>query len=156
MVLLVGLIATSALASPPPSDGEPDLSTKIDNRIDPLTAEQAELKAKAMDSVLNGKATTDGKTLEVAKGQFVELAREGEDPVWTVLGEFGDFPHNNIAEPDRDTDNTTIWTEDFNRDYFLDLLFAEGQNSMRDFYIEQSSNRYTVHGDVTDWDARTE
>ena len=151
MVLLVGLLATSALASPPASDGEPDLSTKIDNRTDPLTEEQIELKAKAMDSVLNGKTTTDGKTLEVAKGQFVELAREGEDPVWTVLGEFGDFPHNNIAEPDRDNDNTTIWTDDFNRDYFLDLLFAEGQNSMRDFYIEQSSNRYTVYGDVTDW-----
>ncbi len=102
MVLLVGLLATSALASPPASDGEPGLSTKIDNRTDPLTEEQTELKAKAMDSVLNGKATTDGKTLEVAKGQFVELAREGEDPVWTVLGEFGDFPHNSIAEPDRD------------------------------------------------------
>jgi len=149
MVLLMGLIATSALASPPPSDGEPDLSAKIDNRVDPLTEEQAELKAMAMDSLLYGK--TDGKSLEVAKGQFVELAREGEDPVWTVLGEFGDFPHNNIAEPDRDYDNTTIWTEDFSREYFLDLLFAEGQNSMRDFYIEQSSNRYTVHGDVTDW-----
>ena len=28
---------------------------------------------------------------------------------------------------------------------------APGANSMRNFYIEQSSNRYTVHGDVTDW-----
>ena len=158
MVLLMGLIATSALASPPPSDGERDLSAKIDNRTDPLTQEQAELKATAMDSVLNGKATTDGKSLEVAKGQFVELAREGEDPVWTVLGEFGDFPHNNIAEPDRTVDNTTIWSPDFSRDYFLDLLFDEGDNSydegdnsMRDFYIEQSSNRYAVYGDATDW-----
>ena len=64
-----------------------------------------------------------------------------------------DFPHNSIAEPDRDYDNTTIWTEDFNRDYYLDLLFAEGEdvNSMRNFYIENSSNRYTVYGDVTDW-----
>ena len=151
MVLLVGLLATSALASPQGSDGEPDLSAKIDNRTDPLTTAQAELKATAMDSVLNGKITTDGKSLEVAKGQFVELAREGEDPVWTVLGEFDDFPHNSIAEPDRTVDNTTIWTEDFDRGYFLDLLFAEDQNSMRDYYIEQSSNRYAVYGDVTDW-----
>jgi immune inhibitor A len=152
MVLLVGLLATSALASPT-AEGEPDLAGKIDNRADPLTEKQAELKATAMDSVLNGKITTDGKTLEVAKGQFVELAREGEDPIWTVLGEFGDFPHNSIVEPDRAVDNTTIWAEDFNSDYFLDLLFAEGAdvNSMRDFYVEQSSNRYTVYGDVTDW-----
>ena len=35
----------------------------------------------------------------------------------------------------------------------MDLLFSEapGAVSMRNFYIEQSSNRYTVNGDVTDW-----
>jgi immune inhibitor A len=33
------------------------------------------------------------------------------------------------------------------------MLFAEGDdvNSMRQFYIENSSNRYAVYGDVTDW-----
>ncbi len=33
------------------------------------------------------------------------------------------------------------------------MLFSEapGAVSMRNFYIEQSSNRYTVNGDVTDW-----
>ena len=65
-----------------------------------------------------------GNTYEVAKGQYVELAREGEDPVWTVLGEFGDFPHNNIAEPDRSVDNTTYWVQDFNREHYMDLLFC--------------------------------
>ena len=42
---------------------------------------------------------------------------------------------------------------DFSRDHYMNLLFADapGANSMRAFYIEQSSNRYTVHGDVTDW-----
>jgi len=90
---------------------------------------------------------------EVARGQFVELAREGEGAVWTVLGEFADFQHNTIAEPDRTSDNTTIWMRDFDRDYFMDLLFddAPGANSMRNFYLEQSSGRYTVHGDVSDW-----
>ena len=35
----------------------------------------------------------------------------------------------------------------------LDLLFDErpGEISMRNFYIEQSQNRYAVNGDVTDW-----
>jgi immune inhibitor A len=76
----------------------------------------------------------------------VELERAGEDPVWTVLGEFADYAHNSITEPDRSYDNTTIWTEDFGRDYYLDMLFDEspGANSMRNYYIEQSSNRYTV------------
>ncbi len=37
--------------------------------------------------------------------------------------------------------------------YFENLLFSEapGAVSMRNFYIEQSSNRYTVNGEVTDW-----
>ena len=124
---------------------------KMDNKPDPLTTEQLELKGKAIESKLGGKDA--GNTVEVAKGQFVELAREGEGAIWTVLGEFADFAHNSIAEPDRAVDNTTIWKPDFSRDYYMDLLFndAKGANSMRNYYIEQSSNRFTVHGDVTDW-----
>jgi immune inhibitor A len=89
----------------------------------------------------------------VARGQFVELEREGEDSIWTVLGEFSDFSHNNITEPDRSVDNTTLWRADFGRDHYLNLLFSEapGSSSMRSFYIEQSSGRYAVNGDVTDW-----
>ncbi len=55
-------------------------------------------------------------------------------------------------ESDRAVDNTSIWVPDFDRDYYMEMLFAEPPaNSMRAFYIEQSSNRYTVHGYVTDW-----
>ena len=100
---------------------------------------------------------------EVARGQYVELDREGEDSIWTVLGEFGNTVtplggtpgplHNQIPEPDRTVDNTTIWAPDFSQTYFETLLFSEkpGAISMRNFYIELSSNRYTVDGDVTDW-----
>jgi len=124
---------------------------RVDDRKDPLTDKQRALRKQAKQAVLLGKA--DGKTHEVARGQYVELAREGEDPVWTVIGEFGDFSHNSIPEPDRSVDNSTIWVPDFNREHYLELLFAEGDdvNSMRQFYIENSSNRYAVYGDVTDW-----
>jgi len=150
LVLLVAILPIVALASDGVG-GEPDLSGRIDYRLDPLTSAQAENKVTAMDALLNGKAF--GRTHEVARGQYVELARLGEDPVWTVLGEFGDFSHNNIAEPDRSVDNTTLWESDFSRDYFVDLLFSEGKgvNSMRQWYIENSSNRYAVYGDATDW-----
>ena len=58
-----------------------------------------------------------------------------------------------MPEPDRTVDNSTIWAPDFSREHYLDLLFDEapGANSMRNYFIEQSSNRYTVYGDVTDW-----
>ena len=127
--------------------------------------QQAALQAKGFEAKMNGK--TSGPVAEVAKGQFVQLEREGEDSIWTVIGEFGPLDHpapilflefpvrytmkslNRIAA----VDNTTIWAPDFTEAYYEDLLFSEapGAVSMRNFYIEQSSNRYTVNGDVTDW-----
>jgi immune inhibitor A len=155
LIALLAALLLATMASPAAgsvaADGGPDLAGKSDNRVHPLGEAKAALTERAMEAVLNGKA--HGKTHEVARGQFVELERTGEDSIWTVLGEFSDFPHNNITEPDRSVDNTTIWTEDFNRDQYMDILFSEepGAVSMRNHYIEMSSNRYTVNGDVTDW-----
>ena len=105
--------------------------------------------------------------MEVERDLFVELEREGEDLIWTVLGEFGeaDSPvpdlasgipgpaHNQIPEPDLTVNNTTIWTSDFSQLYFDNLLFevTTGATSMANWYIKQSANRYAVNGDVTDW-----
>lgn len=163
-------VIVSAAGAAPAFKGEPDFAGQTDFRLDPLTAQQLKMKEDALTAQLYGKVAGDVKVKEVAKGQFVELAREGEDPVWTVLGEFngddticvypGEDPwpctnptHNMIEEPDRSVDNTTYWVEDFSRDHYMDLLFSEGKDviSMRQWYIEQSSNRYAVHGDVTDW-----
>jgi immune inhibitor A len=136
-----------------------------DNPSHPLGDKQKALKLRAFEARMNGK--TSGPVAEVAKGQFVELEREGEDSIWTVIGEFGNNEspygilqggalgpqHNQIPEPDRSVDNTTIWAPDFTPAYYENLLFSEapGAVSMRNFYIEQSSNRYTVNGEVTDW-----
>jgi immune inhibitor A len=91
--------------------------------------------------------------VQVAKGQYVELAQEDSDAIWTVLGQFSDLPHNTIPAPDRSVDNTTIWTEDFSRSYFDRLLHssADGVNSVANFYEELSSGRYSVTGEVEDW-----
>jgi len=131
--------------------GDYGIGNPRDDRPDPLTNSMRTLKQTALTARLHGKAY--GLTHQVARGQFVELERQGEDPILTVLGEFSDYPHNSIAEPDRNIDNTTIWRADFNRDYYMNLLFSDavGANSMRNYYIEQSSNRYAVYGNVTDW-----
>ena len=154
LALLLLSVVPAVIAAPAASDGfadDPEFVRKQDNLPDPLTTQQQALKGQAIEAKLNGKAY--GRIHEVARGQYVELEREGEGALWTVLGEFADFPHNNMPEPDRAVNNSTIWVPDFNRDYYMNMLFndAPGANSMRNFYIEQSSNRYTVHGDVTDW-----
>ena len=153
-MLLVG-VAPVSFGAPPigkeDDQGKPKFQGVIDDLPDPLTLRQRDLRKKALEAKLNGKAY--GRTHEVARGQYVELAREGEGAIWTVLGEFADFSHNNIAEPDRAVNNITIWVPDFDREYYMDLLFNDvpGANSIRNYYIEQSSGRYAVCGDVTDW-----
>lgn len=122
-----------------------------DDRPSPLSDKERALRTKALEERLNGKAY--GKIGQVGRGQYVKLAFEGDSPVWTLLGEFSDFPHNNIAEPDRDFDNSTIWEPDFSSDLFDEMLYSTepGVNSMANYFLEQSAGRYTVKGDATDW-----
>ena len=155
ILIMISMFATSgAWAATPASQGaadEPNGVPRQDDLPDEQSIAQREYRAEALDAKLHGQAV--GKVHRVANGQYVELEREGEGAIWTVLGEFADFPHNNIAEPDRSVDNTTYWIPDFSQQHFEEMLFSEepGVTSMRNFYIEQSSNRYTIHGEVTDW-----
>ncbi len=136
-----------------------------------LAQDRAARKADALGDVLSGQATAKGKNqvVKVAPGQFVELAFEGEDQILTLLGEFGPLPnnthpghpahggppgplHNEIPEPDRDEDNSTIWVDDFNQAHYDSLLYDKNLNpSMANWYLEQSSGTYSVDGYVSDW-----
>ena len=154
LALLVTAMVPLAGAAPANMNGandDPEFVPKEDNLPDPLTTKQLELKEQALEAKLNGKAY--GKVGEVARGQYVQLALEGTGMIWTVMGEFSDFPHNNIAEPDRTVDNTLLWVPDFSKAHMDQLLYDQtpGVNSMANFYLEQSSGRYTVAGEATDW-----
>jgi len=121
-----------------------------------------------------GRKAEAGKRRQV--DEYVELEREKVDKVFVVLAEFGDerhpqYPdqdtaphvpgpqrfdgprHNQIPQPNRAVDNTTIWQPDFSRRYFEDLYFstAPGANSVANYFDKQSSGRYSVSGAVTDW-----
>lgn len=112
----------------------------------------------------------DGK-----RDQYVPLSLERTDQVFVILVEFGDerhpdYPdvdtdpasagpitwdgplHNEIPEPGPD-DNSTQWRPDFDKSYFEDLYFGTGRGveSLKTYYERQSSGRYTVQGEVTDW-----
>jgi len=167
--LLAGTIVIAAF--PEAHAAPPDWanSGNSDNLPSPLGKKQEHLRQFGLHKTLKGQAVAKGpnKVVEVAKGQFVELAREGEDKIFTILGEFGDLDspfailksgvpgpeRNEIPAPDRSIDNTTIWAPDFNQAYYEKMLFdsTPGVVSMRNFYIEQSSGRYAVNGDVTHW-----
>ncbi|MCZ9337767.1 immune inhibitor A, partial [Streptomyces sp. TRM76130] len=111
----------------------------------------------------------DGSKVVALKGEkgdtkYVELGREKTDKIFTVLVEFGDQVdsryggtpgplHNQIAEPDRSVDNSTDWLADYDRQHYEDLYFGTGEDteSLKKYYEKQSSGRYSVDGEVTDW-----
>ena len=157
------------------------------DRPSPQALKQRELLQEAVKLQLQGKipkgvkvakigSDRKGKGDKKGKGKrthFVQLRRDGEDTIWTVLVEFGDQQathvhgslgpinhggtpgpmHNQITQPDRTVDNTTIWAPDFSVPYYKDMLFsgAKGFSSVRNFYIENSSNADAVNGKVENW-----
>jgi immune inhibitor A len=153
-------------AIPAVASGRAGGSVRVDDFKHPLGDRQREKRQRALQARLRGPsmARLGGVARDPAGPEYVELEREGEDSIWTVIGEFGTqiHPvtggtpgplHNQIPEPDRSVDNATIWRPDFTQAYYEDLLFDDtpGAITMRNFYIEMSSNRYAVNGDVTDW-----
>jgi immune inhibitor A len=118
----------------------------------------------------NFKARAAGKQQD----QYVELSQERADKIFVILAEFGnqrhpDYPdvdtdpntpgpttfegplHNQIPEPDRTQDNSTVWQADFNRQHYQDMYFKKNAESLKTYYETQSSGRYTADGTVSDW-----
>ncbi|MFD3543509.1 immune inhibitor A domain-containing protein [Streptomyces sp. NPDC058662] len=120
------------------------------------------------------------KVVKLDDKKYVELGREKTDKIFTILVEFGDqvdgstmhdpdgpgpkppVPkyggtpgplRNQIAQPDRASDNSTAWRKDFSREYFQELYFGTGQgkHSLKTYYEKTSSGRYSVEGEVSDW-----
>lgn len=128
---------------------------------------------KEASATTKGRGTQRGGTTR-AKDQYVELAREKTDRIFVVLAEFGNERHpnypdqdtdpttpgpttfegplrNQIPRPDRRVDNSTVWEPDYNRKHYQDMYFGSGEQSVASYYDKQSSGRYTVNGQVTDW-----
>jgi immune inhibitor A len=117
-----------------------------------------------------------GKSHDSRRGnrdRYVELRREKTDRIFVILAEFGNTRHpsypdqdthiptpgpvtfdgplvNQIPEPNRAVDNSTVWRPSFDRAYFQNLYFGGGE-SLKNYYEAQSSGRYSVNGTVTDW-----
>ena len=175
--LSMALAAASPVAARGPVAAQDGARNYSDNLPGPQAQQQYQLRQTAMQMVLNGQATPVGaqKVIKIHHGKggnYVQLAFQGKDQILTLLGDFGDQQathdhgtlgvinhggapgpvHNEIPQPNRANDNTTIWTSDFNQDYYQNLLFNRQQfPSMANYYLEQSSGQYTVDGYVSPW-----
>ncbi|MFH0518792.1 immune inhibitor A domain-containing protein [Streptomyces sp. M41] len=151
---------------------DPAENTHVDHDLEgPLSKTQEAQREEALNQVISGKAKVTKREgsqvvkLKSKKGdsKYVELGREKTDKIFTILVEFGDKVsefggtpgplHNQIAKPDRKKDNSTAWKADYNQKHFEDLYFGTGKKteSVKKYYEKQSSGRYSVEGEVSDW-----
>ena len=155
---------------------EEALQDVIAGRAKPVTKGGSTVVKVGREASARAAAAGSARALKARGGQnqYVELAREKTDRIFVVLAEFGnerhpDFPdkdtdptwpgpatfqgplRNKIPQPDRSKDNSTIWQPNYNRQHYQDMYFGKGENSVASFYKKQSSGRYTVNGEVTDW-----
>jgi immune inhibitor A len=171
LVVALSALAPAVLAAPAPPRLPIDKDNVgiSDNRVGPLGQKQAKLRQLGLQARLMGNAP--GKVYQVAKGKYVELDREDTDKIFVVLAEFGDTRHsaypdtnadgtpasdaltfngplrNQIPKPNRKIDNSTLWQEDYDQAHYQDMYF----NRMARYYESQSSGRYSIEGDVTEW-----
>jgi immune inhibitor A len=122
-----------------------------------FVAKREKERIAASDLVAKGQATADADGIVALKnGRFVRYRLQGTEYLTAVLIDFSDLQHGNIPKPDRTVDNSTYWSADVSPRHYSDMLFVEGggsyaRPSMRDFYIEQSSGRFTWTGQVSNW-----
>ncbi|MGA5704019.1 immune inhibitor A domain-containing protein [Peterkaempfera bronchialis] len=148
----------------------------------PLGVKQEAERKSALEQLLKGTAKIEthgrSKSIKLGRDKYVELARERNDKIFTILVEFGDQvdnttmydpdgpgpkppvvkyggtpgpTHNQIAGPDRKNDNSTAWKSDYNQKHYQDLYFSKTGDSLKTYYEKQSSGRYSVDGVVSDW-----
>ncbi|WP_298251244.1 immune inhibitor A domain-containing protein [uncultured Arthrobacter sp.] len=156
--------ASTSFSSSPSADGT---AKKLDDRADPAAEQRRELNRQAVEKVISGEAKVENrngsKAVKIAPGQWAQYGLQDSDQILSFLVDFGDqvdprFPssapgpaHDSIPEPNRTVDNSTYWSDSFDREHYLDMFFSEEDESLKGVYEEMSSGRYTVDGDVSDW-----
>ena len=161
-------VPMAQVSAVPSQDGQTSHEHRKDDLPHPLGDKQRAMKDEAIKQLIKGDAkvvTKNGsRSIQLGEGaekQFVQYDVERTENVLTILTEFGDEIdprtggepgplHNQIAEPDRSEDNTTVWQDDFSTDYYEELMFGE-EDSFRHFFQKQSGGRFDIQGGVYDW-----
>ena len=124
----------------------------------PQFVEKAEKERRAAaDLVARGQSTPDENGLvRLRNGRYVRYRLQGTEYLTAALVDFSDLRHGQIPAPNRAIDNSTYWPGDVSPSHYQDMLFTAGggsygRPSMRDFYLELSSGRFTWTGQVSNW-----
>ncbi|MFC2075004.1 immune inhibitor A domain-containing protein [Bdellovibrionota bacterium] len=101
---------------------------------------------------------TFGVTSFVPNARILKYDLQHRDNVLVLLIEFADEEgigplHNNLPQPIPEKNNTDYWVADFSKRHYENVMFNKtpGTVSMTNWYLEQSSGRYVVEGEVRGW-----
>ena len=114
-------------------------------------------RAVAADLVARGQASPDGDGLvQLRNGKYVRYRLQGTEYLTAALIDFSDLPHGQLPVPNRAVDNSTYYPASVTPQHYQDMLFTAGGGSyglpsMRDFYLQLSSGRFTWTGQVSSW-----
>jgi immune inhibitor A len=164
--LPAALLAVSTLSNDSPQ--QPDASRSAvsprggpsaghNKPLPPFVAKREKERLGAADRVARGQATpTADGLVQLKDGRLVRYRLEGTEYLTAALVDFSDLQHGNIPQPNRSIDNSTYWSADVSPQHYEDMLFAPGGASyglpsMHDFYLQQSSGRFTWTGQVSNW-----
>jgi len=125
----------------------------------PAYVRKREGDRKAVTDLVARGVSTFGRNdgiVRLRNGRFVKHRIEGTEFLTVALIDFSDLRHGRLPAPDRRSDNSTYWSGDVSPNHYRDMLFARGGGSyglpsMRDYYLQQSSGRFTWEGQVANW-----
>ena len=89
----VGLSAAADNATSAANKGKESSHRSTKNFQSSLNIREQKLRKSAIEMKLAGKVSKDAKVVQVAKGQYVEVAREKTDRIFVLLVEFGNRRH---------------------------------------------------------------
>ena len=139
------------------SSGKSGVSQGHVKPLPPFVEKRQKERIAVADLVARGLASPDASGLVALKnGRFVNYRLQGTERLTAALVDFTDVQHGQIPKPNRTVDNSTYWSADVSPTHYADMLFSAGggsygRPSMRDFYLEQSSGRFTWVGQVSNW-----
>src|SRR5688572_210081 len=125
--------------------------------LPPFVEKHRKERIAAADLVARGLAIPDANgVVSLRNGRFVNYKLQGTEYLTAVLIDFTDVQHGQIPAPDRAIDNSSYWPADVSPAHYYDMLFTPGGGSyglpsMQDYYLEQSSGRFTWQGQVSYW-----
>ncbi|MFF7250365.1 immune inhibitor A domain-containing protein [Embleya sp. NPDC008237] len=169
------LVLTAAPAAPgrpadPPAGHTADSGPFVERDDDlshPFTERRRQRREAAVQAMTEDPGLTS-RTVPAGEAGAAETRPPAEARVFVILVEFGDRldprngqayaarpgpRHGRIPAPDRTKDTTTTWRSSYERDHYRDLFFGPGTAapSLASYYRHQSSGRYSLDGEVTDW-----